>query len=228
MLNRYKFLYDIYNNKLPNINIEYIKYYKHFNSNKIYTFFPLLVPKQETTKIIYILKNIYSNNFTFLILDLGCGTGTILICLDIKFRYMFYNSMDKIYLSIKSSKKNIKKYINNLNIWCNWFYSFFYIKRYNLILTNPPYISYYDFAYYFNNYHVTIKNSLVASNKGYTDIYNIIKFTYDLLHINGIILIEHNYSQSKKIRNLMHCCGFNNIFTYKDLNRLNRITYAEK
>jgi len=228
MISRYKILYEIIHNKLPNINIEYIKHYKYFKNNKIQLFYPLLIPNNSTFKVIYIFKNLYSYKFTLLVSDLGSGTGIIFSCINIKFKNIFYNLIDKSYLSVKTIRKNIKRNTYDISIWGNWSYLFLNIKKYNIIISNPPYISYYDFPYYFNYYSTEVKNGLLSPNSGFIHIYNIIKFSYDLLHINGIILLEHNYSQGKKIRSFMHCCGFNNIFTYKDLNKLNRITYAEK
>ncbi len=70
--------------------------------------------------------------------------------------------------------------------------------------------------------------SLLSQKKGIYDLYMSIYLLYDSLSINGYILLEHSYSQSKLVRQAMLYSGFVNICTYNDYNNLSRISYGEK
>lgn len=228
MLNRFNILYNIFNNKTVQFFIEYLVKFKFIHKYKIYIFYPLLIPKNDTAGGIKYFLNIYSYFLTYHIIDFGCGSGIF----NIIIKYILYKSncfsIDNFYLNNKIYKINILKTKNQTYINSNYKYFFHAIKKINFIFSNPPYVS-------INNNLNKDKINFFESPKtirskifGIYNLYEITKHSYNLLLENGNLFFEHGYNQSKKLRKILLLLGFTNIYTYKDLNNLTRFTHAEK
>lgn len=218
-----KILHDLNNNKISKIPIEYISQYKNFYKNLINIYFPTLIARNDSLKIIYILKKIYSNYFIKNVFDLGFGSGIFYFSIKNEIKNLKYISIDNIYVNSKIISKNKKKIFI---FYYNWIYFFYSFKKQNIIISNPPYLSSINIKNY--NIKYESKNNLISHQNGLKNIFDIIKYSYDVMNKNSIILIEHGYFQSKKIRKILKKCGYTNIYTNKDIKNLLRITYAEK
>ncbi len=224
MFDKYKILHSLYFNKLARIFINYLFKNKYINNYNINIFYPILLPRNDSVLLINILNNfLFLKNLTTC-LELGFGSGffnNVFKCNNMKFIFI---SFDKKYLCFINSKINCK---NLYTFCCSWTYFLFNIKKYNIIFSNPPYLSIENFNFYFKKNEKT-KYSLSSNNYGLYDIFIIICFCYYILILNGVLILEHGYNQSKLIRNLMKLIGFINIYTFKDYNYLCRVTYSEK
>jgi len=227
MIVRYKVLYDVFNYRVSRIPIEYILKVKFFYEYKFYIFYPLLIPRNDTIKILYLFRSVYSKSFIKYVLDCGCGSGILSISFFSIFKLLKYVALDSSYLSFNLFKFNFK--LRQISyFYCNWFYLFFGIKKFDIIVSNPPYLSYDELSYNFISYFFEYRNALLANMSGFYDLRDIILFSYDILFKNGILLLEHSYSQAKQVRKVMISCGFINVCTFYDFGNLSRFTYAEK
>ena len=73
-------------------------------------------------------------------------------------------------------------------------------RIFDLILTNPPYISKDDI--HLNNFELSYEPSdaLVSANDGFADIFKIIDTSPRFLNSKGILMIEHGHTQGDKIK----------------------------
>ena len=224
MVIKYSILYNILNNKFINLNLNYLIKFKYVYFYKIYIFYPLLVPRCDSIFIKNFFLSIFNFFLLFCVFDLGSGSGFVNILFKFIFNLNFY-SIDYYYLNYKLYKINRLK---KIYIFSNYLFFFYCIKKISFLFSNPPYISFSD-NFYKNSlgFHECFK-SLSSSYNGLFDLYNIVNKIYYTFYLFSNILFEHGYNQSKKIRKFFYLSGFINIFTQKDLNCINRLTYAEK
>lgn len=227
MLYRYKILYDIHFNLVSRFPVSYIYKCKFFYSYKFKIFFPILIPRFETEGIVDFFISIYSVSFINCVLEIGFGSGIISASLARVCSGKIFIAVDSNFFCLKVAKFNLK-FIFSYNVIffsCNFFDFFLNVKLFDCIISNPPYLSFKDIKF-INTFEC--KFALLSKSFGYYDLYSIIKLAYDSLCLNGSVLLEHGYNQSKMIRKAMFCVGFVNIYTYNDCNGLDRFTYAEK
>jgi len=183
----------------------------------------MLIPRPETELIIDILKekNILKDNDE--LLDLGAGSGAIGISakLETKNKVNLHLS-DISKRCIHGIKKNLQKFDIQANIYLsNWFENIPNIK-FDVIISNPPYISYED--PHLNELRFEPKRALVSKNDGLADIRKIIKTSSHYLNRQGLIIIEHGYNQKDAVQEIFKRYNFNHVESYKDLLGHYRIT----
>ena len=95
-------------------------------------------------------------------------------------------------------------------------------------MTNPPYISKNDV--HLNNLELGYEplNALVSSNDGFADIFKIIDTSPRFLSSEGILIVEHGYTQGNRVKNYFQQKSFNNIEQHRDINQKIRVTSASK
>jgi release factor glutamine methyltransferase len=119
-------------------------------------------------------------------------------------------------------KKNLQQFDIQANVYLsNWFENIPKIK-FDLILSNPPYISNKD--PHLNELRFEPKRALVAKKQGLADIHTIIENSVHFLNKDGLIIIEHGYNQKDEVQEIFNRYNFNQIESYKDLLGHYRIT----
>ncbi|UDG80355.1 peptide chain release factor N(5)-glutamine methyltransferase [Candidatus Annandia pinicola] len=185
-----------------------------------------IIPRQDTEIIIEIALKKINNNDT--ILDLGSGSGIISLSLANENKNIKIVGVDNIYKVIKLANKNAinLKLKNILFINSNWF-SILKKKKFNIIISNPPYISIYDLN--LNNLSLKFEpiNSILSKNNGLNEIEYIINKSRLYLNLNGWLLIEHGFNQKIKTKYLFKKYNFSNINSYKDYNKKYRVTIGQ-
>lgn len=195
-------------------------------SYNFYFKYPILIPRNESISLLNLFKFILNTYFLNSFIELGIGVGYLFIFILEKFQ-LNISGIDLLYYSIFTSYKNY----NNSNIFIfqlNWYYLFFYQKNFDIVFSNPPYLSFSEFNFFYFNFISEFNKAFISKSNGFFDLFYIIKFSYDILVKNGYLFLEHSYLQSKKIRDAMFKSGFVNIYTYKDDFNNNRITFGEK
>ena len=163
-----------------------------------------LIPRPETElmveKLVYIYKQKKIN-----ILDIGTGSGCILISLLSELKQSNCIGIDiskkALKIAIKNSKKNNQK--NNIK-FLNRSLSNFYHKKFDLIVSNPPYIRTRDIK----NLDRSIKYyepkiALDGGNDGLDVIKKVIYKSKEILKVNGLLALEIGNGQLRKVSTLL-------------------------
>lgn len=222
--NRY---FDLIN---KNINedtpLSHLVGFDYFYDRKFKVTKDVLSPRMETEELIYkVLEYIKkSKKYSFRILDLCTGSGIIAITLkkEIVEKYTEIVASDISEKALSIAIENANN--NNANITFIKSDLFDNISgKFDLIISNPPYISYKD--------KITIKDNvlnydphlaLFAEEDGIYFYRKIIEKAVHYLSKDGVIFFEIGYDQKEKILEL----GKNNNFittVYKDINDRDRI-----
>jgi len=189
-----------------------------------------LIPRQDTELLIDLVLKRYDKGSKLNILDLGTGSGVIGITLSKLYPNSMITISDISSKALNVANKNIKNHnVRNIrSLESDWFNSFREKELFDLILTNPPYISKDDD--HLNNLELGYEpaNSLVASKNGFADIFKIIDTSPRFLNSEGLLMIEHGHTQGNRVKNYFQQKSFNNIKQHRDINQKIRVTSASK
>ena len=190
--------------RLKNEPVAYITGTKEFWSNDFIVNRNTLVPRPETELLIYKLISLYKNK-KINILDIGTGSGCILLSLLKELKLAKGTGIDIEPKTIEIAKFNAKKMmlLNRTKLKVVDLEDF-YSTKYDLIVSNPPYIPFKDLK----NLSKDIRNfePLIALNGGNDGLDIIKKVIYKskcLLKKGGTLAIEIGNNQYSKVVRLL-------------------------
>ena len=183
---------------------------KEFWKNEFFVNKDVLIPRPDTELIIEQVLKIYSSELQIQVLDIGTGSGCILLSI-LKERPNFYGTgIDISKKSINISKFNTKQL--NLTNRARFFHSSvdnFQIGKYDLIVSNPPYIKSLSLKYLEKNVvNYEPKLALSGGIDGFSKIRNVIKKASVLIKKNGKFILEIGFNQKNKVKNILKEEGF--------------------
>ena len=186
----------------------------------------VLIPRPETEFIIDIIIKKFDKNSKFLILDIGTGSGNIAIILANHFYFSRIEAIEKSKASIKVAQKNIEKHKiseKKLSLIKMDFFQYSTDKKYDIIVSNPPYIKTKVVKELIRKKLVSDPVKTLDGGKQGLDFYYYLKvFAKNNLKKNGWMILEHGYDQREKILNIFSEKNFIKE-VYNDLAGLNRI-----
>lgn len=206
--------------------IAYIIQKKEFWSLSLYVSKYTLIPRPETEILVQHSLNRLHNEDC--VLDLGTGCGAISLAIASEKPHCTVIGIDCLNEAIKIAKINAHNlYINNVSFYySNWFSCI--RKKFNLIISNPPYLSKYESFYLSEELFFEPYIALFANKNGISEIQYIIYNAKKHLLLKGWLLIEHGYKQSKIVSKLFKKNYFSNIQSYKDYLGYDRVTVGQK
>jgi len=190
----------------------------------------VLIPRPDTEIIIEEVLKIFKYKKKLNVLEIGVGSGCILLSI-LKEKNNFYGiGIDISKECIDLSKKNALKL--DLNNRVKFFKSdidnFFYGK-YDLVVSNPPYIKKNDLRYLERdvaNYEP--KLALDGGIDGVSEIIKVIDKSSKLVKKGGKLILEINFDQVNKVKKLLKKNGFYTNRVIRDLGKKNRCIVSTK
>ena len=170
----------------------------------------VLIPRPDTEIIIEQALKISKYKSKLNILDIGVGSGCIILSflkeredffgtgIDISNKSIINSRINAELLGVKKRLRLIKSDIDNFNL-----------GKYDIILSNPPYISKYEI----NSLEKDILNfepmvALDGGLDGTSEIRKVINKTSKLIKRNGKFILEIAYNQKNKVIDLLKNKGF--------------------
>ena len=170
----------------------------------------VLIPRPDTEIIIEQALKISKYKSKLNILDIGVGSGCIILSflkeredffgtgIDISNKSIINSRINADLLGVKKRLRLIKSDIDNFNL-----------GKYDIILSNPPYISKYEI----NSLEKDILNfepiaALDGGLDGISEIRKVINKTSKLIKRNGKFILEIAYNQKNKVIDLLKNKGF--------------------
>jgi release factor glutamine methyltransferase len=210
--------------------IAYLLNKKFFWKNEFYVNNNTLIPRPDTEIIIEQILKVTKNKNYLKILDIGVGSGCILLSI-LKERKNFYGSgVDISKNSLEISKLNAKKLFVDERVK---FYKSdvdkFNQGKYDLIVSNPPYIKRSDLKYLESDVlKFEPKLALDGGLDGLSVIRKVIKKSSELLKKNGKFILEIGFDQKNKVIKLLNNRGFYINSTVRDLANNDRCIVSTK
>jgi release factor glutamine methyltransferase len=210
--------------------IAYIINKKEFWKDEFFVNKDVLIPRPDTELIIENILKINSKEDQLQVLDIGTGSGCILLSI-LKERPNFYGTgIDISKKSINVSKFNAKQL--NLMNRVKFFHSSvdnFKIGKYDIIVSNPPYIKLLDLKYLERDVvNFEPKLALSGGLDGFLKIRKVIKKARTLIKKSGKFVLEIGFNQKNKVKRILKEEGFYINKSIKDYGNNDRCIISTK
>ena len=208
--------------------IAYITGNKEFWSRDFHVNPDVLIPRPDTELIIELSLKLILDNKPIKIIDLGTGSGIIAITLAAERLQADISATDLCLAALSIAKLNARKHdINNIKFYqSNWFANVPPIK-FNLIITNPPYIAEDDVHLTQGDIRFEPRSALCSGKQGLNDIIIIADTARNFLEPGGHLLIEHGYDQQNSVQSILKDYHYDFVQTATDLSGQPRVTYGQ-
>ena len=190
--------------------IAYLINKKEFWKDEFFVNKDVLIPRPDSELIIEQVLKIYSKDVQLQVLDIGTGSGCILLSI-LKERPNFYGTgIDISKKSINVSKFNAKQL--NLTNRVKFFHSSvdnFNNGKYDMVVSNPPYIEQLSLKYLEKDVvNFEPKLALSGGFDGFSKIRKVINKASILIKKNGKFILEIGFNQKNKVIKILKEEGF--------------------
>ena len=230
--NKNEELQNLVSRRVKKEPIAYILNNKEFWSTNFYVDRSVLIPRPETEVLIdLILSQINNKNNYFNILDIGTGSGCILVSLLKELTKAKGIGIDKSSKAIAVAKKNStsqhvdsRSSFKNINLE-----NIKFDKKFDLIVSNPPYLP--DVSLKNLNLDIKLyepKIALQGGMQGVDFLYKIIVLASKILKINGLLALEIGDNQFHILAKYLKENRFKILDKYTLINKQVRCLLATK
>jgi release factor glutamine methyltransferase len=163
------------------------------------------------------------------VLDLGTGTGAIALALACERLGWQVTGVDRISEAVALAERNRERLgLGNATFRESHWFSALGAERYDLIVSNPPYIAAQDPHLAQGDVRFEPSSALVAGADGLDDIRLIVSQAPAHLNAGGWLLLEHGYDQAAAVRELLAREGFEAVESRRDLGGHERISLGRR
>ena len=218
--------------KLKKIPTAYLLGNKEFYSMNFKVNENTLIPRPETEIIVEEIKKNFKNKKKLLVLDLGTGSGCILLSILKEFKNATGIGIDKYLETVKVARINSKK--NNLSkrskfFKLDWSQKDFFKqvikinkafsgnKKFDLVVSNPPYLLKNEINTLMSEILYEPKESLYDNKDGLSFYKRILPKINSLVSENSYIYLEINPKNRRNIEKICKSNNIKNIHYIKDL-----------
>ena len=187
----------------------------------------VLIPRADTEILIEkALSKINPRDHTQ-ILDLGCGTGIIGITIALERPLSNVTLIDQSEHAIQNTKANqTLQQVTNVMIQKSDWFSALDQTRFDVILSNPPYLEDND-PHLSQGLEDEPLDALVSGPTGIEAIQYIIEYAKNHIKPSGWLFIEHGYNQAIILKDLFEKNGYQHIENANDIHGIHRVTFAQ-
>ena len=186
-----------------------------------------LIPRPETEMLVEAALELLPSFAPTTVLDLGTGTGAIALALASERPAWQVTAVDRVLEAVALAERNRQRLqLKNARVMSSHWFSAVRDERFDLIISNPPYIATQDPHLQSGDVRFEPDSALVAGADGLDDLRLIVEQAPAHLNGDGWLLLEHGYDQGAAVRELLSRAGFEKIQTRRDLGDHERITFG--
>ncbi|OOE95992.1 protein-(glutamine-N5) methyltransferase, release factor-specific [Salinivibrio sp. MA351] len=220
---------QLFARRLQGEPIAYILGYRDFWTLRLNVSPATLIPRPETELLVEQALALLPAT-PCRVLDLGTGTGAVALAIASERPDITVVGVDLMPEAVMLASRNADAHqINNVHfIQSDWFKALSDMHRFDLIVSNPPYIDETDPHLQQGDVRFEPMSALVAEDSGLADIRYIGQSAPDYLAASGWLMVEHGYNQGEAVRRVWKEAGWHNLQTQQDYAGLDRITLAQR
>ena len=159
------------------------------------------------------------------VLDLGTGTGAIALALASERPAWQLTAVDAWPEAAELAERNrVRCGLGNVTVRCGHWFEPVGGERFDLIVSNPPYLAADDPHLAEGDVRFEPSSALVAGPTGLEDLEFIVAQAPAYLDCNGWLLLEHGESQGAAVRRLLLARGFATVQSWRDLGSRERVS----
>lgn len=212
---------DMVQQRLDNIPIAYTLGYKDFYDDRFQVNKSVLIPRNETELLVDTILKQYQAAQNLRILELGVGSGCIIISLFKKLQVAYAIGVDISNDALLVAKENAEKILGSshqLELQQSDWFSNIAPQIFDVIVSNPPYIGKAekdDMASETLMHEPGI--ALFSENKGLKDYELIASNARSYMQEGSKIFVEIGWKQSEVVTNIFQQHGYSNCIMHHDL-----------
>ena len=221
---------DLINQRSKGKPIAYLLKKKEFWKNEFFVDRNVLIPRPDTEILVEQALELTKNKNKLNLLDVGVGSGCILLSILNEKKNFYGTGIDICGKSLSicrvnshklGLKKRIKLFKSNID---NFQYG-----KYDLIISNPPYIKKYDLKCLETDViGFEPKQALDGGIEGLSEIRKVISKSSELIKKNGFLILEIGFDQKNRVKQILQNKGFYIKKIVKDLSGHDRCIVSIK
>jgi release factor glutamine methyltransferase len=182
----------------------------------------VLIPRPETELLVELALDRAPHEAR--VLDLGTGSGCVGLTLVSQRSHLQISMTDQSLGSLAVARENARRLAVEAAFLRSDWYSALGSARFDLIVSNPPYVADGDPHLAEGDLRFEPRDALVAGADGLDCIRAIVAGSVDHLTSAGWLLLEHGYDQGGRVRALLTGAGYADVFSATDLAGIERVS----
>lgn len=159
------------------------------------------------------------------VLDLGTGSGAVAVAIAHARPDVEVLAVDRSYAALAVARTNAQRLgTGNVRFLCSDWMAALGAVRFDLIVSNPPYIAAGDPHLAQGDLRFEPSFALVSGADGLQAIRHLVQEAPHHLTADGWLLLEHGYDQAHAVRTLLEHNTFADVFSEKDLAGIERVS----
>jgi release factor glutamine methyltransferase len=186
-----------------------------------------LIPRPETELLVEQALERLPPDSACAVADLGTGSGTVALALASERPQCRVTATDASAAALEVARRNAARLgIDNVAfVQGDWMVPLG-DARFELIVSNPPYIEADDEHLVRGDLRFEPATALASGRDGLDDIRRIVATAREHLVPGGWLLFEHGWNQGDAARALLRQAGYDDVFTAQDLEQRDRVSGA--
>jgi release factor glutamine methyltransferase len=211
--------------RITGMPIAYLTQTREFWSLPLRVCQDTLIPRPETELLVELALGFLNDVSPANILDLGTGSGAVALALASERPDWRIMAVDKSAKALDVARDNaVRLGIHNLELLRSDWFEDIPLQSFNAIVSNPPYIADHDEHLNQGDVRFEPKEALVSGKDGLDALTHIIQHSFKRLKPNGLLLLEHGYTQGPAVTALLIKTGYQNVRCWPDAQGHDRIS----
>jgi release factor glutamine methyltransferase len=186
----------------------------------------VLIPRPETELLVELALERLPAAHSARVLDLGTGSGCIALSVASERSRSKIIATDQCPAALALARDNaLALGVRNVAfIESDWFLGLAADARFDVIVSNPPYVATGDSHLERGDLRFEPHTALTAGADGLDAIRTIISGAARHLSPGGWLLLEHGFAHGPRVRALLAAAGYDHVFSTKDLAAIERVS----
>lgn len=185
-----------------------------------------LIPRPDTELLVDVALQHINEQAHGSLIDLGTGTGAVALAIASERPKLHITATDIHARTLAVAQRNAERHhCNNVRfIQSDWFQALPATARFDMIVSNPPYIASDDPHLQQGDVRFEPERALTSGTDGLDDIRHLIRNAKNHLKTGGWLFVEHGYDQGTTVTDLLRHAHYTHVHCYQDLAGNDRVS----
>ncbi len=210
--------------RLSGLPIAYLTGSREFYGRPFLVSADVLIPRPDTELLVELALARTPSEHAINVLDLGTGSGCIAITLALERPLARVTAVDRSAAALAIARSNAETLNARVEFLASDWFSALAGRRFDLIVSNPPYIATADPHLAQGDVRFEPLSALAAGADGLDDLRHLVTAACAHLAPGGTLLLEHGYDQADAVLALLRQNGIQSPQSWNDLAGVQRVS----